>query len=257
MLNLLLSLMLLSVSSAHASPLDGAAEDAIHNGNLVAAGGQAWRSVAKLEFNGYMCTGVFINYDTLITAAHCNITNDSSLYITLYKENDPSKAQYLYLQKGDFRYTKHPRYVHTGQATDYDLSVVVLKNGKRLPEGFTPAEFVTSDYASATDPGQPAFLVGSGMTGTSTYASQLWFQRGTISQFTGAAQMMVESAYGKGVCGGDSGGPVFVQGPNGRLMLYGVINATSGEINAKCGTTVYTTVVGAAEYQWLQGVRAL
>lgn len=250
MLTLILSLLVLT--PAHANAL---AEDAIYRGTAVGNTGQAWKSSVKLEYNGTMCSGVFMTEDTILTAAHCPISNVAILTVKLFRDNNPASSDFIDLEPGEFTYTKHPRYrpVGGGMAGVNDIAVVVLKN-KSLPEGFSPAELQTSSDERASDPGETAFMVGAGLKGDGNFADRLFFSKGSIRGYQNGSVMIVEIFDRQGICGGDSGGPVFVS-VNGRLKLAGVINSTFDDIGKECGTTVNITTITAEIYNWIQSKR--
>lgn len=298
-----LMLALLSTSAL----ADGLKHQVIYNGSPVAAGGQSWRSTVGLSYDtadgrGGGCTGVFITRDVVLTAAHCKIKNKGNVTISLYKGNSTTPT-YIFLGEDDYTYSSHPRYRETGSygyATD-DVAVLVLKTA-RLPDEFEPAELQTSAYANASDIGQPALIVGTGMRENGRMSDRLYFAQGTIGQYINGGVMVVDFTgpsffnFGstgvpdswrsgspapsdffqfngaaprrpgnffsqaparparpprtQGVCGGDSGGPVFVKAGN-RLLLSALTTSTAMNLSQYCGSSANTNEINADRYRWI------
>lgn len=247
MLPLLLSL--LALIPAHAKNL---AEDAIYAGHSVAADGQAWKSTVGLSYSTGSCSGVFIEENVILTAAHCSVGVNSDLTITMYKENDPEKAEYLFLSPEDFKYTAHPGYVKsTYSSSNNDIAVIYLKN-KTIPEGFTPAPLLTSSNASAGDPGRTAYSVGLGGTGHDVSATKLTFAQGTFTNYEYGGAVRIDFR-NSGVCPGDSGGPVFAKA-NGTLYVAALNMQIQTNIGGNCGTVLYASVITGERYNWFMRV---
>jgi V8-like Glu-specific endopeptidase len=247
MLTLLLSL--LALTPAHANEL---AEDAIYNGHAVAADGQTWKSTVGLSYSTGGCSGVFIEENVILTAAHCAIKADSELTLTMYKENDPEKVEYIYLAKEDFKYTSHPGYVKSlYSASTNDIAVIYLKN-KTIPEGFTPAQVLTASNTSAGDIGRAAYSAGLGGTGHDVNATKLTFAQGTFTSYEYGGAVRIDFR-GSGVCPGDSGGPVFAKA-GGVLYVAALNMQIETNIGGNCGTVLYASVINAERYNWFTRV---
>jgi hypothetical protein len=254
---MLLLTLLLAALPARALDLT---QDAIYNGRAVAADGQTWKSTVGLSFRAtdggyYACSGVLLETDVILTAAHCGIQNGSELTVTLFRENSPDGIV-LYLGAGDYEFAAHPSYRETTgyePATD-DLAVVVIRN-HALPEGFEPAPVQTEAQASASDYGHPAYVVGTGLTEKGTMSDRLYFAQGTFAGYQYGGVLTVSFPGRSGVCGGDSGGPVFVKS-GGVLYLSAITNATPTDLSAHCGSLLYATSIDAGRYRWIQGTAA-
>jgi len=250
MISLLLAL--LSAPASAFAGLDLPKENAVYNGAPVAAGGQGWKSTAKLWFGGGSCTGVFIARDLILTAAHCGKREAlSELYIKLYLENS-TDATLITVPQSEYKYFTHPGYVRPrgpDRGTN-DLSLIVLKNAS-LPEEFTPAEFLTAgDTALET-----AFLVGAGLTHKNESSDRLYFTKGSITEYLKGDMMEVVTTQGQGICAGDSGSPLF-QPVGDSLKLSAITVSIVPNINKKCGSSVFATILTLSRYNWLMRVAA-
>lgn len=235
------------------------AEDTVYRGKAVAADGHAWRSTVNLAYeaagaggNWGGCTGVWIDEDTILTAAHCRVRNGGTLVIKGYKQNDKDQAEQLWLEGGDFEFAAHPRYVKSSayDPGSDDVAVILLKR-ERLPEGFSVAAFHTASIRSAADPGRTAFAVGTGRNERGTQTDRIYFAQGMISNYEQGGVMVVSFQNGQGICGGDSGGPVFVQ--HGRALYLSAVNtAVAANLGHGCGDRLYTNVITAERYNWIQ-----
>ncbi|MGZ3650998.1 MAG: trypsin-like serine protease, partial [Bdellovibrionota bacterium] len=200
----------------------------------------------------YACTGVFVETDLILTAAHCRIKNGGRVDITLYKNNDPGAAQVIEVTGADFQYAANPRY---RKASAYDpgsddIGLLVLKS-QSLPDGFEVAPLQTSAIVSASDPGRPVFVAGTGVTHTGAFADRILFAQGTITTYLDGSVLQINFPYGVGVCGGDSGGPVFVRS-NGHLYLSALVTSTPTDLGSECGNSLYANGITADRYNWVQ-----
>lgn len=247
MLTLLLSLLALNTAQAQSL-----SEDAIYAGHVVAADGQAWKSTIGLSYSTGSCSGVFIEDNVILTAAHCKIVAESDLTITMYKENNPDLVEYISLTPEDYKYTAHPGYVLSqyGASTN-DIAVIYLKN-KYIPEGFTPAPILTSSVADAGNPGRAAYAVGLGGIGHSRSATRLTFAQGTFTQYENGGAVRVDFP-GSGVCPGDSGGPVFAKA-GGKLYVAALNMQIQVNVGGNCGTVLYASLITADRYNWFMRV---
>ena len=248
MLTLLLSLLALSLPS-HA--LEGLAQDAIYRGTRVGADGQTWKSAVQLYFNGYACSGAFIQRDMILTAAHCEIRSGADLTIKYFRNNDPAQAEHQYLSAADYKNYVIDSYAGAPSYED-DYQIIVLTGGNEIRDGFEPVGFITSDYASAVDEGGTVYIVGAGTIGNDVSADRLYFAKGTIQYYTSGRRMNVSVQPGQGVCQGDSGGPVYVSA-GGRLVLAGVTSSTTNlhGISKGCGTAHEAGLIASVVSQWI------
>lgn len=227
----------------------------IYRGKAVEAGGQSWKSTVGLHFIAedgrlYACSGVFIEDDVLLTAAHCRIKNKGSVEITFYRENS-TDSETFYADGDDYFFRAHPRYrkARYDAGTD-DLAVLVLKN-LRQPEGFSPSPVLHSGLNSAILPGRQISVVGAGRTERGNSSDRLYFAQGKIASYEPGDVMRVTFPSGVGVCGGDSGGPVFVKDNYGTLHLAALTTAVEVNLRNTCGTVLYANFISDTRYDWI------
>ncbi len=247
-------LLLLLASPAQAQ----VAQDAIYMGKPTASDGSTWKSTVGLNFTtnsggGAFCSGVFISDDLIVTAAHCQIKSGGTLAIMLYPKNG-SEAKTIWLEGRDFVAHNHPNYRESSSTNEDDVAFVILRS-ERLPyeEGFEPANIFHSGVKSAADAGRTATVVGLGRNHRGELGSRVTFAQGQIMGYGSTGSVMeINFTNGQGACGGDSGGPVFVQSGK-ELYLAALSTATYANLpgSSKCGTTLFANVLTAARYNWI------
>lgn len=246
--------LLFTLQPSHALESNDLASDAIYAGAPVGATGQAWKSTVRLLYSGTFCSGVLISYNAILTAAHCPVPSGEQITVQFFKDNDPEKVENLNLEADEFRNVAHPAYrpIRNGQVGSNDLRLIIIKGEKTIPDGFDAASLQTSDNVAASDPGRPAIVVGAGLINDRTRADRLRFVRGTVSGYLNDGVITVGFRYGTGVCGGDSGGPVFVLGRRGELLLTGITNSSASIYGRECGGPLNLSGINARVYSWIQ-----
>lgn len=262
MLKHILSLLVAIGSAAQARPLPPSLVapakslslqvQSIYNGTVVQGANQAWQSTVRIRFeneagNGGFCTGVFINSDTILTAAHCKVGNNRRLTLEMFRNGDIPFTQRL--SGNEYRYQAHPNY--EGNDSD-DIAVIVLKDYRLPPDiGHFPAQLLTAGMESAADPGRNVFVVGAGGTELGNGPSSLLlYADGTIIQYTGKSIIEIEINGDQAICAGDSGGPVFAA-YDGNMYLVGITSSTIFSMDGRCGTNLYVNQIGTSRRMWI------
>lgn len=206
--------------AVHASVVGGTASVAFPAAGALLAGVDVSNAVS-------WCSGVLIGCNTFLTAAHCVCPGTGASCQGGRAPNPDDRV--VYLQHAGFvrvaSIAVHPSY----DFPTADLAVLRLATGVT---GIPPAAL--ADEAPA--PGTTGSLVGFGRT-TGTGADFGIKRLGTLA--TDACRTMSDATEvcwtytGAGVdsCDGDSGGPLFVDGPTGPQ----VAGITSGGRDARCG----------------------
>jgi hypothetical protein len=251
-----LFLLALSLLSLSARADEARVWETIYRGKAVDRAGQSWKSTVGLNFESekggwFACSGVFIAEDLILTAAHCQIKNGGLVQISLYKENSPDPTVF-YVDGKDFLFRAHPRYRKgTYDAGTDDVAVLVLKD-LRLPADFAPSPVIHSGLNSTLNVGNAISVVGAGRTEKNLMSDCIYFAQGLIESYEPGDVMRVNVNAGQGVCGGDSGGPVFVRGRDGTLFLAALTTAVETNLRNTCGNVLYANFLSDGRYRWVE-----
>ena len=113
-----------------------------------------------------------------------------------------------------------------------------------------PATMLPEESDALADRGTNVTIVGAGVTGFGAFSDRLYFATGTVQNYYDGGVMEVSFAT-QGICGGDSGGPVFTT-VRGSLYLSGVINARADDVGTDCGRTLYAARLDGAMRSWIR-----
>jgi secreted trypsin-like serine protease len=184
-------------------------------GTPVQSGGRPFQ-ILLARSGSFTCGGSLIASNKVLTAAHCVYGNENSptLYTVRYNTLTQTGGQVITVSK----ISRHAQY--NPNTIDYDYAVLTLA------QAFTPAtnaQLVTIATSEAAHQA-PSVASGFGRTVGGGAVSQNLLQTdlnivgqsqcqsamGSINTIT--ARMNCANASGKGVCNGDSGGPLTVNG---------------------------------------------
>ncbi|QLY25569.1 trypsin-like serine protease [Bdellovibrio sp. KM01] len=175
----------------------------------------------KSPTGGKVCSGTIITSNLILTAAHC--------------VHEREKLEVGFGKSGLFpnwepvdRAIVHEQY-NGNVGYGYDLAVVRLK--KPLPKGYGPVAVVGEEDMLTIN--EPVILAGYGRTSVDKPSSSgnLRKVETTLARWI-RGFLIVDMSNGKGMCDGDSGGPMFVR-RNNQLVLAGVTSFTRNSPHSK------------------------
>lgn len=173
-----------------------------------------------------MCTGVLVNRETLVTAAHCGAVIGSVVNVV-----------------GD---GKSIGRIASGIERHPELDLVLLHLNKRVAQSVS---FFAMLEAAGSEGlvGRSADIAGRGLDGTSPKAGDLLFASVLIEKADDNIILVRGNIDGTGACFGDSGGPLLDRDSLGRVRLLGLLY----EGSTTC-TGVDSFVPASSIAKWLQ-----
>lgn len=202
--------------------------------------------------DGLFCTGIAVSPKLVVTAAHCLYgTRPEGLRVYIGQGVDGEKVVGEY-QVESLALSPEYRVYRDGD----DIGFLVLKDSLSLPEEAyiplaTPAERENDGLEAI---GRPVTIVGYGERESSAIGEKYEVETSIISKIVGLEgitthqpkQEFLAGGEGLGVCGGDSGGPVYTRGADGAWRAIGITSR-----GWKCGEgAVYSSI--ASHLCWIQ-----
>ena len=167
-----------------------------------------------------LCSGSLIEQDIIVTAAHCVSPNTSAMQIIFGQDINQAVAKVPVVGA-----IKNPIYRGLRSKGVDQGDIAVLRIAAPLPPGFHAAQ--PMPQGQALQSGQPVMLAGFGITDATTHAGAGVLRKVIVridQPKLGNTEVILDQTHGQGACHGDSGGPAFIQGPNGAPLLFGVTN---------------------------------
>lgn len=215
------------ISSVGAVSADANSQAGIFGGHEVSANDIIARTTVGL-FNksvGYLCTGSLYGQNLVITAAHCLEGDVANLEVRFGVD---MRAPLFIRQV--VAGARNPRF--SGDKIVANMGdIALLKYEGTLPEGygFRPVNFL-NDYR-VLNRGTDVIAAGYGIKGPTMGNGAGLLRQVTLEvknpSYSGTEISLKQGLF-KGVCGGDSGGPAFFKGHDGKLYLWGITSSGAG-----------------------------
>lgn len=170
----------------------------------------------------FVCSATLVTSRTLLTAAHCfdpHAAPNATALTDVWVQDAtfaPDAASSTWLRIDPAHTRIHPQW-NVSDRLSWDLAAALLP----APSGVTPAPPSLRALTTA-DVGSPLTVVGFGIT--SAGATDYGVRRVTTLPITSlsAQHLGLGDGVSKGICNGDSGGPSFLTGRDGRHRVAGV-----------------------------------
>jgi V8-like Glu-specific endopeptidase len=202
---------------------------------------------------GSLCTGTLIDYNLVVTAAHCTSGDAKTLAIGFGLELDGSSLQFAPVIAG-MTHSSWPKLTEAKASDPRSKDwgdIAVLRFQGPTPEGFEPARLLGN--ASSLKNGLTITIAGYGKLDMELDISAEKLMKTDVvltnKAFSGT-EIEFAQHEGRGACHGDSGGPAFAKNKNGKLVLIGVTSrsATPGGGATCLEGSIYTSVAAYIEF---------
>jgi len=264
---LALATVALATPLAHRSPklkvkealLDPVLPAPEHNGGRIVGGVEsvpnAHPFAVNLHIDNYLCTGIFVAPNAVLTAGHCTTSAKKAVVIfgahDHTNENEPTQKRVESVE-----FITHEDY--DGSKILHDLGVIVLPEDMEEVAGTIEMIALTDDKAKPEE-GRKVRSIGWGkpsdgfFVGASDVLREVETTVGNFAKCSATyggideGDFCLDTTGGHGTCNGDSGGPTVTT--EGEEVLLGV---TSFGASAGCEKGYPVGLVSVAEYRdWI------
>lgn len=219
--------------------------------------------VLVLASNGERCTGALIKPDVILTAAHCVEFGEDNVSFTIRFRKAAGANDLVSLESAETREVlAHEDYAAAGNVVINDIALIALKNP--APEGVVPLELAPSVRGLSSR--ESLLAIGYGKTkdfhiaepdsdvlhSAPVFAASR-IGRDPVPSMTDQSELiLVSQKNGKGICSGDSGGPL-LRWQEGRYQILGVANFVMNAMVRDRRCSGYSAFRSVVAYQdWIQ-----
>ena len=190
---------------------------------------------------GFICTGSILSSNIVITAAHCLGETGKATLTVIFETDIHADGQSINKNHTVkvVNQRKPSDSLPTTQDTDWD-DIAILELASPIPSNYQPATILSDP--SAIQAGTNVLLAGYGIDVPAPPTNPS--DDGGAGVLREVSQTVLNPNYGQtevlvslqgsdgspqGACHGDSGGPAFIQQPDGSLLLFGVTSRLTKE----------------------------
>lgn len=194
-----------------------------------------------------LCSGSIIDTDLILTAAHCVGPNPARMLV-IFGHDLSEKAEKVARVTA---YLRHPDFgVGHSAEHDEDLNdIALIRFEGGIPAGFATAQLLTEHFG--IEDGESITLAGFGRNVGDVSKHKGDDGTGVLRQVQttirtarhGKSEILTEQSYGRGACHGDSGGPAFIRGIDGKQKLFGITSRGPAQAVDDCASYgIYTDI---------------
>lgn len=219
---------------------DDSAEELIIGGHAVTKKSEiAAVTVSLLNVReGTLCTASLLSDEIALTAAHCVDGSADDLQLSFGTRSTSNESRPVEA----FAVPPVWRQQRNAETNNGDIALIKFSGG--LPASAHAATLMPGRHRLTN--GEIVTLAGFGIsngasdTGAGTLRSvDIKIANANFSK----TEVSLDQTHKKGACHGDSGGPAFIQGNNGELLLWGVTSRGINDPDDHCrGDSVYTKI---------------
>lgn len=214
-----------------------------------------WPSAASIHYDDLPgCSGVLVHPELVLTAGHCASETLDAVALGGVDLDDPAGFEWLDVEEV---------HTHDDHWNTNDVSVLVLSE----PATTSPARLALGCAAAFVVDGAAARIVGFGNTETDGGGATSLLHEADVEIVAADCQDasrgcnvgfndLIAGGEGVDTCVGDSGGPLFLWGPDGQTYLAATTSRAALPSTRTCGDGgIYVRVDGLAE--WIEEVSGL